>query len=102
MASVRKIKGGSEKKLSLKPGIHLYIADYRDRYGFRHQERRYLTNTEAQVLQAELTLKEEAYKDGTGLAQEELKDMLRTNLALLTKLLECLEQRPESRQIRPD
>lgn len=36
MASVRKVKGGSEKKLK-RPGIDLYVADFRDETGRSRQ-----------------------------------------------------------------
>jgi len=64
MASVRKIKGGSSKKLR-RPGISLYVADYRDETGQRKQERHYLTTKEAKILEAELMLREESYKTKT-------------------------------------
>lgn len=36
MASVRKVKGGSEKKLK-RPDIDLYVADFRDETGRSRQ-----------------------------------------------------------------
>ncbi|MCH8012947.1 MAG: hypothetical protein IIA61_13540 [Candidatus Marinimicrobia bacterium] len=57
MASIRKVNSGSPKKLK-RPGVSLYIADFRDETGCRRQECHHLTAREARKLEAELTLLE--------------------------------------------